>query len=276
MKFICPKCSSPLTVTESGSAVCKNRHSFDRSREGYYNLLLTNAGGTHGDNAEMIKARRRFLDTGAYLPLAKAIAETVASGLSSFDANTPRALLDVGCGEGYYTSVIAESLLACEIKCDIYGFDISKDATRLAAKRNKNATFSVASAYNMPVADSSFDVITNVFSPLAIDETLRALRPHGRFVMAIPTERHLYGLKEKIYATPYENEVLDFKLDGLTLLSSRRIEYTLDLDTPEKIRDLFMMTPYAYRTGRAERERLEALTALTTEVGFVLLEYEKA
>jgi 23S rRNA (guanine745-N1)-methyltransferase len=65
MDFVCPKCSLAL-VCEDGIAKCKNNHSYDRAKAGYYNLLLTNVVGTHGDNREMVEARRDFLDTGVY------------------------------------------------------------------------------------------------------------------------------------------------------------------------------------------------------------------
>ena len=102
MKFVCPKCMRPLTVGERGVATCSGGHTFDRAREGYYNLLLSNAGGTHGDNREMLEARRRFLDTGAYKPLADKLSKLV---LSDFDDGG--SLLDIGCGEGYYTSAVS-------------------------------------------------------------------------------------------------------------------------------------------------------------------------
>lgn len=273
MKFVCPKCMGALAVGESGAAVCPAGHSFDRSREGYYNLLLSGTGGTHGDNREMVGARRAFLDTGAYLPLAEAASRLVCENFRAGDA-----LLDVGLGEGYYTDIIEKSL-AEKFGEDNYGsisgFDISKDAVKMAARRNKRLSLAVASAYRMPIPDSSFEVVTNLFSPLAREEILRVLAPRGKFIMAIPGENHLFGLKSAIYDTPYRNEVADSALEGFSLLSSEKIAYTLTLDSQEKIRSLFMMTPYAYRTGRVERERVFALESIETEIEFWLFLYEK-
>ena len=76
MNFVCPKCANPLTE-EGGSARCKNGHSFDKAKAGYYNLILSSVGGTHGDNRDMVEARRDFLDTGAYKPLADKVSELV-------------------------------------------------------------------------------------------------------------------------------------------------------------------------------------------------------
>ena len=270
MKFICPKCNQPLTVTDSGTAVCPSRHSYDRSREGYYNLLLSSTGGTHGDNREMLEARRRFLDTGAYLPLANAVSALVAEHVT--DGGT---VLDIGCGEGYYTDIVAARCLEAGKRVDVCGFDISKDAVRLAAKKNKALSLAVASAYKIPIADASVDVAMNVFSPLALEETVRILRHGGAFVMAIPDTNHLFGLKSAIYKTPYKNEVRPSELDGLALVSTERIAYRLDLNTSEEISDLFMMTPYAYRTSREDRDRVLSLEKMSTEVEFIVFLYKK-
>ena len=126
MNFVCPKCRLPL-VLDGGTAKCKNNHSYDRARAGYYNLLLTSVGGTHGDNLEMVEARRDFLDTGAYLPLAKRV-----SSLIGEHSRGPR-MLEVGCGEGYYTDVIVGENPSLSVSA----FDISRDAVKHAAKRNK-------------------------------------------------------------------------------------------------------------------------------------------
>ena len=55
---------------------CSNRHSFDRARQGYYNLLPVQHKNSRdpGDNQAMVEARRRFLDGGHYAPLARRLA----------------------------------------------------------------------------------------------------------------------------------------------------------------------------------------------------------
>lgn len=264
MKFVCPKCHAPLTVCEGGAAKCKNNHSYDRARAGYYNLLLTSVGGTHGDNREMVEARRDFLDTGAYLPLANATAELCVKYAAG------GSVLDVGCGEGYYTDLIEQRCGA-----EVSAFDISREAVKLAHRRNPRLSLAVASAYNVPVADESFDLVLNMFSPLAPSEVHRALKPGGKFIMAIPGEEHLFGLKAATYKTPYKNELSPLGLDGFELISKERVRYELKLSSQSEIRSLFMMTPYAYRTGREERERVLSLSSLVTEVDFYLLAYRR-
>ncbi len=270
MKFVCPKCALPLTAFDGGAAKCPGGHSYDRSREGYYNLLLGTTGGVHGDNREMIAARRRFLNTGAYFTLANEVANTVLSYMSAGDA-----VLDMGEGEGYYTDIVERRIKDAFGASNVSAFDISKDAVRLAAKRNKAVSHAVASSYKIPMADASIDIIFNVFSPLAIEETARVLKKDGIFVFVIPDVKHLWELKSAVYDSPYENEPKSDVPSGFGLISEKRVFYNMKLSTPDMIRDLFAMTPYAYRTGAAEREKLDLLTYLDCRAEFIVLVYKK-
>jgi 23S rRNA (guanine745-N1)-methyltransferase len=157
----------------------------------------------------------------------------------------------------------------------VSAFDISKEAVKLAAKRNKNISLAVASAYRMPTAEASFDMALNMFSPLATDEIKRTLKDGGIFIMAIPGENHLFGLKSKTYETPYKNQVQDTQIEGFSLIETVKISYEISLDTKKKIKSLFMMTPYAYRTRAEDRERVLSLDTLTTEVEFIIFVYRK-
>ena len=104
MRFICPKCNGKLNI-EASRCLCASGHCFDKARGGYYNLLLGNVGGVHGDNKEMVLARRAFLSGGYYEPLAKRLASLVLKFTASGGA-----LLDAGAGEGYYTDTIERAL----------------------------------------------------------------------------------------------------------------------------------------------------------------------
>ncbi len=270
MKFICPVCREKLNKSDTGRAFCPRGHSFDRSKYGYYNLLVGAKAGCHGDNREMILARREFLDTGAYSPLADAISSLVSDYLGD-----GKVILDVGLGEGYYTSRVFERLTEQKREFELLGFDISKDATRYASRRVKDIEVAVASAYNIPIADGACDLVLNIFSPLAREEIHRVMAPRAKFIMAIPDKRHLFGLKSVLYDTPYENAPDTPELLGFSLLETKRVAYTLTLDTPEKIKALFMMTPYAYRTSESAKQRLFSLDTLKTEVEFIIFVYEK-
>lgn len=270
MIFVCPKCKGKLNIDEkTGAARCALGHSYDKSRFGYYNFLLGASSGVHGDNKEMVLARREFLSRGFYNPLSQKIAEKCDSLLKEGES-----VLDVGCGEGYYTAEIRKK---CKSKLPyIAVFDISKNAVAEATKKKCADEYAVASAYHIPVADESVDLVVNTFSPLARDEIFRSLKKGGYFVMAIPAENHLFGLKAAIYDTPYKNEVADTALDGFSLISEEEIKYTINLNTESDIRALFMMTPYAYRTNAIGRERVLSLKELRCDAHFLILTYRKA
>ena len=269
MRFVCPKCGGKLNIEEK-RAVCPAGHSYDKARGGYYNLLLGHTGGTHGDNKEMVLARRSFLGGGYYEPLVKRLSSLVLS-------NTPEGgcLLDAGAGEGYYTDHIERALFARDGKSDVSAFDISKDAVREIGKKNPRISLAVAGSDHMPVSDGEFDTVINTFSPLALSETLRVLKAGGNFIMAIPGEMHLFDLKRVIYDTPYKNEVADTTLDGFELILDEPLTYKFCLDSPEKISSLFMMTPYAYRTSLRDRAKVEALKTLECTADFRIFVYKK-
>ncbi len=268
--FRCPVCGGELRA-EGGSYRCALRHTFDIARQGYVNLLTGKHGAQHGDNKEMITARRDFLAAGYYAPLVNAVAETVAR--HAFSACR---LLDAGCGECHYTAAMARRLEEENIPVTILGVDISREALAIGGRAHKNLALAVASLYRLPLADESIDLLLEIFSPHCQEEYTRVLRPRGKMIMVIPGARHLFGLKEALYKTPYENEVADTTLAGFTLLNVQDIEETVTLANETDLWNLFTMTPYFYRTSPADKEKLRAHAPLGTEISFKILTYEKA
>lgn len=262
----CPVCQELLSTQEK-RLVCPQGHSFDIARQGYVNLLCGKGGAVHGDNALMISARNRFLSAGYYAPLAKAFAAAVRE-----HAVKDAILLDIGCGEGYYTAYAKEAL--CDVSGEVFAFDISKDALKMASRR-RCATLFAASAYLMPVSDESVDMVSLLFSPFCREEILRVLKKDGIFIMVYPASRHLYGLKEAVYDTPYLNRPEDTEIEGFTLLEKRDISDTIHLTDNDLIADLFAMTPYYYKTSEKDKNKLAALASLTTEIAFHLCVYKK-
>ncbi len=275
MLFVCPVCKQKFNMSVGG-VVCPSGHSFDRAKEGYYNLLL-GRGGLHGDNAEMVKARRKFLERGFYSPLASRVADFAKKCLLSNPSASEFHIVDAGCGEGYYTDFIADALFSieCESAPHISAFDISKTAVKSACRRRHDISFAVAGSYDMPISDSSVDLLVNIFSPLALEQTVRVLKPGGFFLMVIPMEEHLYSLKAAIYDTPYKNTPASLELPCMELISSEPLKYIMSLDSRSDIENLFMMTPYAYRTPRGGRERVLSLSSLKCEADFLILLYKK-
>ena len=266
MGFCCPVCKGKLK-REGNALRCEKNHSFDFSRSGYVNLLQSNKMHSKmpGDNKEMVAARTRFLNAGYYEPLRDAICETVAKYLPKGGV-----LLDAGCGEGYYTMKIAETVGE---NGEVLGTDISNTALNVAAKRDKRTQYAVASSFGLPAADKSVDVLCEIFSPFCKEEFMRVLKKGGVLIEVIPAARHLFGLKSALYEEPYENKVKPYELEGFTFLGKTEVQRTVTLTDPELIFSLFMMTPYAYRTPAEAVEKLRTRDHLETELAFEILAY---
>ncbi len=262
--FRCPICSAPLTRGER-TYTCPNGHSYDISKEGYVHLLPPNQmhSKTPGDDKAMVAARNRFLSAGYYQPLRTALEE-----LALRYAPAPCAVVDSGCGEGYYTAGIAQALREAGRSPAVAGIDISKFALRWAAKRDRETEFAVGSAYRLPVSDGCAHLLVNCFSPLAAEEFHRVLKPGGVFLYVVPAPEHLWELKEVLYDTPYPNPDETIPYEGFQLLEVVPVETMLHIENPEDLQALFQMTPYCWKTPKAGVERLRALSQLEVRAGF--------
>ena len=257
----CPVCGEPLQLGER-VADCHNNHSFDRAREGYFNLLRSGkAGDRTGDPKEQARSRRDFLDRGYYAPLRDALVGELASSKG--------ALLDICCGEGYYTSAFGRPG-----ELDAYGFDLSREMVRLAAKRGRG-TYFVANLKAIPVASGAFAVATHLFAPFHESEFARVLRPGGVLYTVMPGARHLWGLKERLYDTPYLNDERLPQTRELQLEGTRKVCAHVTLASAADIDAVFRMTPYYYRTRESDRARLAGLQQLETDLEFVIARYRK-
>ena len=268
--FICPVCGEKLEISGK-SYICTKRHTFDMAKSGYVNLLPTNnSGSVHGDNKLMLRARREFLEKGYYMPLCDAVCSSVAKY-----CHNGSIILDAGCGEGYYTTAVEAISDQSEIAVDMYGIDISKDAVDMAAKRKSGVNFAAASVFHIPVMTESCDILLTMFAPYCGEEYCRVLKKDGIMIMVIPSENHLWELKSKIYDTPYKNEVKNYQLEGFEFIDSEKIRYTMEIPENSDILSLFSMTPYYYKTGKIEQQRLNELKSLVTQADFELLTYKK-
>ena len=214
----------------------------------------------------MVEARTRFLEQGFYEPLRSCLAE-----LAVEYAPSPCAVLDAGCGEGYYTQGIAQALAEAGKAPHIAAIDISRDSAKAVARRSFAKQAVVASAFRLPVLPESCDLILDIFAPCAAGEFARVLRPGGVLLRAVPLPRHLFGLKAAIYEKPYENSPIEQALPGFESIARRDLCWTLTLDTPQKIDELFKMTPYYYKTSPADQAKVAALPSLSTELAFAVL-----
>lgn len=262
--FICPVCGEKLN-NNAKSYICPKGHCFDRAKSGYVNLLMSKGAGRHGDDKLMVRARTEFLNAGYYEPLAQKLFSTAERLVTE-----PSVIVDAGCGEGYYSAKI-EQVSGSRV----IGIDISKEALIAAGKRSKSMALAVASTSAMPIPDESADIVLNVFSPLFTDEFLRVLKSGGHLIRVVPMEKHLWELKALVYEKPYENDSVELELEGLVLESEEELKYEISLDSGEMIQNLFMMTPYYYKTGEADQKKLLSAEMLKTEIEFCIAVYRK-
>ena len=269
--FCCPICGGPLERGPSAYS-CPAGHSFDLAREGYVHLLPANRMHSKmpGDDKGMAAARWAFLSKDYYAPLRDALCSIAL-------ANTGPApsVLDTGCGEGYYTAGVYHALLDAGKAPTVAGTDISKPILRLAAKREKNIQFAVASSYRLPVADTSIDLLLNCFSPLALEEFRRVLRPGGHFLYVVPGPDHLWEMKQVLYDAPYPNEDKETPYEGFRYVTILPVEAMLHLADPVDIQALFAMTPYCWKTPKSGVERLCKLNELDCRIQFRIHVFER-
>ncbi len=275
MTVLCPVCQTPITTTEDGG-VCRKGHRFDRARSGYMHLLPANRkhAKNPGDDKLMVDARRKFLDKGYYRPLADTVSRLASEWLANLPHQTP-CVLDAGCGEGYYTTLLYDALCQRGMEPDILGVDISKLALDKAAKRQKAIFYVVASVFHLPAPDACCDLLCSLFSPYCSEEYQRVIRPGGAMLLVIPGENHLWELKQAIYERPYKNQVKPFALEGFTLLDHMQVHDTIYLAEHNDIENLFKMTPYYYKTSEQDQARLLGRGELTTQIEFEVLLYRK-
>ncbi len=268
ISFLCPVCKKELVRVEN-SLKCPDGHCFDISRKGIVNLLRSNRSH-HGDDKRMVAARRAFLDKGYYKPLCGRI-----SAFAAKYAGADCSLLDCGCGECYYTADIAAALASKGINADIIGIDVSKDALNAGASRHTGARLAAASVFDIPLPDSSCDIIVSLFSPFSGDEYLRVLKGRGIYITAFPLAEHLFELKKAVYDEPYPNKVSPLDVEGFELAEYEECTFDMELASNADIIALFEMTPYCYKTSARDRAKLDIIDRLTVKAAFGTAVYRK-
>ena len=262
--LVCPICGSQLSFGE-GSLACggERRHNFDKAKSGYVNLNMHKA--TSGDDKSMARARQSFLRGDYYRPFAEAVAKEAGKG---------EMLIDAGCGEGYYTELCAENFDAA------LGVDLSKHALDLAAKSAKQKGladklfYATASVYELPVKDNSADALVNIFAPCVENEYTRVLKNGGRLVVAAAGKDHLSGLKSVLYENVTENEERRDYPKNMRLVNTVKVQHNAEIKG-EDIWQLFMMTPYYYKTSKEAAEKLKSYQSLETLLDFEIRTYIK-
>lgn len=262
----CPVCGGALSLTER-TYRCGKGHCYDKAKQNYVNLLMSNRSSAkrHGDDRLMVRARTDFLEKGYYLHLRDEICRLAVEFCGK---NVD--FLDAGCGEGWYTSAVKRALEGAGKSCSALGVDISKEALMAAGRRDKSIAWAVASVNALPVPEASCSLLLNVFAPTDDGEYRRVLKRGGILIKAMPLETHLFGLKKAVYDEPYLNGPADYAPEGFEPVCRSEVRRMLRLESNEDIQNLFMMTPYYYKTGRSDQAKLETLEELETEADFAL------
>ena len=272
----CPLCKKKLKKLEK-NYICENNHSFDISKFGHTNLLLSNHKNSKvpGDSKEMVLSRKKFLEKNYYQGIANAVNKILldfSKDKKSLD------ILDIGCGEGYYTQLMKKSLELEHKNVNITAIDISKEAVIAGAKEYKSINWLVASANNLPVEDESLNFITCMFAKIIPEEDFRTLKKGGKLIIVSTGENHLQELKEVVYETIKKDfylPALDKNLSIFKHIQTVNLIYQTKILENESIVNLFNMTPYRWRSPQKGVEKLFELKELIITVDVNIDIFEK-
>lgn len=276
----CPFDGASMILHEKSMA-CQNRHTFDISKEGYVNLLVSRKRfkETVGDTREMLDARERFLQKGFYNPLLKKINEII---ISHFTSKLPYIshILEPGTGIGFYLEQTAREI---EKKFPnkifhYFGTDISKEAIKHAARKRRNLSLAVADSYaNLPFQDNSIAVILNIFSPRNLEEFQRVLEKKGLLIIVIPTETHLHELIETFGLLNIEKEknenIREIYDKQFHFINNYNTSYNMPLDR-ESIKEIIQMGPNYSRFDKNMEKKVNEIKTFSATASFELLVYQ--
>ena len=256
--FACPICQENLTLVES-SLKCNNRHSFDLAKFGYVNLAPQIKQSANYDK-ENFQNRQQILEAGFYQAILEDISDLLATNPSA------KTVLDIGCGEGFYSRKLQES----HSEKTFYAFDISKDSVQIAAKSEPNwaVNWFVGDLARLPIKDASMDILLDIFSPANYGEFRRVLSKDGILIKVIPTENHLKEIRQKVQDQltnkDYSNQdIKNHFQDYFTILSSQTASLTKPI-TVEQLQALLSMTPLLFHVDQSKIDWSQ-LTEITIE-----------
>ena len=256
--FACPICRENLTLVET-SLKCCNRHSFDLSKFGYVNLAPQIKQSANYDK-ENFQNRQQILEAGFYQAILEAVSDLLAS------SKTTTTILDIGCGEGFYSRKLQES----HSEKTFYAFDISKDSVQIAAKSEPNwsVNWFVGDLARLPIKDASMDILLDIFSPANYGEFRRVLSKDGILIKIIPTENHLKEIRQKVQDQltnkDYSNQdIKEHFQEHFTILSNQTASLTKTI-TAEQLQALLSMTPLLFHIDQSKIDWSQ-LTEITIE-----------
>ncbi|MDN5994647.1 MAG: methyltransferase domain-containing protein [Lactococcus lactis] len=265
----CPVCSH-LLIKEQNTYKCENNHTFDLAKEGYLNLLL-NAKKTSGDSKEMMAARRDFLAKGYYEKLSDRVNQRLKKSHS-----TDQAILDIGCGEGYYLSRFQKEI--APKASNFYGMDISKLGIRMAAKKNPMIHWLVANFAKLPFKDKSVSTVLSMFAEYSVPEIDRILTDDGNIIIVRAANNHLIELKNIIYPEIHEKvKTSSIKTFPGFCVEQENFSYKVTIQSTEDLLSLLLMTPHYWKIKPEGIENLKKFEFLevTISIEIDLLKRQK-
>ena len=263
--LLCPICREPLRL-DGATYRCSADHAFDRAREGYVDLLPAGHGrsGLTGDTRDMARARARFLDRGHYDPLMRRVADRAAAHAHSLgDPDAPDApaaagpvVAEAGCGTGHYVAAAGAAVRAAVPGAPAFGFDVSREALRVAGRRHPGVTFARSDIHHgLPLPDATVAVLLDIFAPRNPMEFRRVLRPDGLLLLVVPGDAHLRALRGALDLLDIEPEKRERTLERLApafrLVWEEPLGWSARLE-PDDIVDLVGMTPSAFHVDPGE------------------------
>ena len=261
--FACPICQEKLTLVES-SLKCSNRHSFDLAKFGYVNLAPQIKQSANYDK-ENFQNRQQILETGFYQAILEAISDLLSNSKNA------KTILDIGCGEGFYSRKLHES----HSDKTFYAFDISKDSVQIAAKSETNwaVNWFVGDLARLPIKDASMDILLDIFSPANYGEFRRVLSQNGILIKIIPTENHLKEIRqmvlEQLTKKDYSNQDIKEHFQEHFSIQSSQIASLTKPITAEQRQALLSMTPLLFHVDQSKIDWSQ-LTEITIEAEILI------
>ena len=145
--------------------------------------------------------------------------------MKSIKKNKTSTILEIGCGQGFNTQILAKNK-----KNDVIGIDLSKDEIKIARKRYKTVRFEVMNAENLKFKDNTFDkiyaiqILEHVDNlSKVLDEISRVLKPRGKVIISVPyhkSEKWLLKIRPTYFKEIHHVRI--FKENELERLCKKR------------------------------------------------------
>ena len=237
---------------------CANGHRFDTNRRGFASLIV-GSRKLIGDSPAMLDARDTFLERGWYAELRAALGARVA-------AESPRRIVDIGCGTGYYLRGVLERATATAaaspnssaaldpgvraLAMDLSAAAVARTVRDQRAPIGASTQGLVADVWSpLPIRDGAADVVINVFAPRNPAEFHRILAPRGLLAVVVPHPSHLQelraaGLALDVHGNKTEDLIASLAA-GFALESTEDLSRVLAL-SPDDVAALIGMGPSSH------------------------------